>query len=278
MKKQTLLVAALATVLFGAFAISGALAHDMEGMDMSNDSAASGDAGSGAVGGMGKHLSMGAHMTMTKLRAPTAEDSARAAVILQTMREQLSKYQDYKVAEADGYEPFMESVPQDVYHFSSKPATQAEYLGDVDLKRPGSLLYEKKTFGGYKLVGAMYSAPPTYTPEQLDQIIPLGLARWHAHTNICLPAGLTEADVMEGRIMPAHHRMSAEDRGTFHRSDPRLGYFADPRFGFTGTIWQAGECEAVGGTFHPQIFGWMVHVYPFAGTDDVKVAFGMDAP
>jgi hypothetical protein len=45
-----------------------------------------------------------------------------------------------------------------------------------------------------------------------------------------------------------------------------------------GTIADAGECEAVGGNFHPQIFGWMVHVYPFAGTDDLKVAFGMDAP
>jgi hypothetical protein len=27
-----------------------------------------------------------------------------------------------------------------------------------------------------------------------------------------------------------------------------------------------------------QIFGWMVHVYPFAGTDDLKVAFGVDPP
>jgi hypothetical protein len=162
MNKRTLLIVVSAAVLVGALAISGALAHDMEGRDMGNDSGGSGDASTGAVGGMGKHMDMGAHMTMTKLRAPTPADSERAAQIMQTMRDQLSKYQDYKVAQADGYLPYMEKVPQDVYHFTSKQQTQAEYLGDPDLKHPGSLLYEKKTFGGYKFVGAMYSAPPNY--------------------------------------------------------------------------------------------------------------------
>ena len=270
MKRNALLLAIFASLLVGSIAISSAIA-DMEGMDM-------GDTGgdTGAVGGMGKHMTMSAHMTMTAARAATSEDSTRAALILQTMRTELAKYQDYKVAEANGYKPYMESVPQDVYHFSSVEQTQAEYLGDVDLRRPGSLLYEKKTFGGYKLVGAMYSAPKDYKPEQLDKIIPLGLTHWHAHTNICLPAGLTEDDVMSGRIMPAHR--TAASMGSGVQTDPRLGYFADPRFGFNGTIANASDCEAAGGTFHPQIFGWMVHVYPFAGTDDTKVAFGMDAP
>ena len=121
----------------------------------------------------------------------------------------------------------------------------------------------------------MYSAPPNYTPEQLDKIIPLGLTRWHAHTNICLPPGISENDVMSGNIMP---HASAANLGGGRHTDPRAGYFADQRFGFMGTIADAGACEAVGGNFHPQIFGWMVHVYPFAGTDDLKVAFGMDAP
>jgi hypothetical protein len=212
---------------------------------------------------------------MTSTRAATPDDTARAQQIMQTMRSQLAKYSDYKVAESDGYLPYMETVPQDVYHFTNKQETQAEYLGDVDLKRPGSLLYEKKSFGGYQLVGAMYSAPPNYTPEQLDKLIPLGLARWHAHTNICLPAGITEADVMNGRITT---HLNAAVVGEGRHPDPRLGYYADQRFGFMGTISNPGECEAVGGNFYPQIFGWMVHVYPFAGTDDLKVAFGMDAP
>jgi hypothetical protein len=242
------------------------------GMDMGGDLDASGTA---AVSGMGKHIDMGPHMAMTTSRAATPADTDRARQIVQIMRNELAKYQDYKIAEADGYLPFMETVPQEVYHFSNKQQTQAEYLGDINLKHPGSLLYEKKPFGGYQLVGAMYSAPATYTPGQLDQIIPLGLTRWHEHTNICLPPGITEDDVMQGRITP---HLNAAAVGAGRHSDPRFGYFADPRFGFMGTIADAATCEAVGGNFHPLIFGWMVHVYPFAGTDDLKVAFGMDAP
>ncbi|HLI81563.1 MAG TPA: hypothetical protein VKV03_16360 [Candidatus Binataceae bacterium] len=272
MKRLALLVVASAVILIGELFGARAIAHDMEGMDMSNDSGAS---DTGATAGMGKHMDMGPHMTMTAMRAATPADTARAEEIMQTMRAALAKYEDYKIAEADGYLPYMESVPQDVYHFTGKTQSQAEYLGDIDLKHPGSLLYEKKTFGGYKLVGAMYSAPASYTPAQLDAIIPLGLTRWHAHTNICLPPGITEDDVMTGHIMP---RLNAAEVGAGRHTDPRVGYFADQRFGFMGTISDASECAAVGGNFHPQIFGWMVHVYPFAGTDDLKVAFGMDAP
>jgi hypothetical protein len=271
MKRGTLLVAIAAAFLIGSLAVSLAIA-DMDGMDMGD----TGGSDTGALGQMGKHMTMSAHMTMTPVRAPTAEDSARAQQILQTMRAQLSKYQDYKAAEADGYKPYMESIPQDVYHFSNLQQTQAEYLGDIDLKHPGSLLYEKKTFGGYKLVGAMYSAPTDYKPEQLDKIIPLGLTHWHAHTNICLPAGISENDVMNGRVMPSHPTAASMGKGL--RNDPRLGYYADARFGFNGTIANAAECESAGGSFHQQIFGWMVHVYPFAGSDDTNVAFGMDAP
>jgi hypothetical protein len=35
------------------------------------------------------------------------------------------------------------------------------------------------------------------------------------------------------------------------------------RFGFAGSIASAAECQASGGVFHPVIFGWMVHAYPF---------------
>src|SRR5208282_530228 len=57
----------------------------------------------------------------------------------------------------------------------------------------------------------------------------------------------------------------------------RLGFLADGRFGFTGKIADAAECEAAGGHFLKQAFGWMIHVYPFNG-DDLKVAFGMSVP
>src|SRR5208283_3940499 len=288
MNLRTLLVVAFFAFPVGGLFSSGA--HAMGGMGMgmgTGGSANSGTVGMGGVGmdslggsgteavnGMGKHMDMSPHLTMTSMRAATPADLARARQIMQTMRKQLAKYHEYKVAESDGYLPYMETVPQDVYHFVNRRQTQAEYLGDVDLSHPGSLLYEKKSLGGYQLVGAMYSAPPNYTPDQLDKMIPLGVARWHEHTNICLPSGITQEDVMNGRITP---HLSAAAVGEGRHTDPRFGYVADQRFGFMGAIADAGDCEAAGGNFHPQIFGWMVHVYPFAGTDDLKVTFGMDA-
>ena len=285
--------ASMLTVVLLIFAIAAAtllnpaLAHDdMEGMNMGSGGG-SGGSDTGAMGQMGSHMKMSDHMTMTEMRAAVPADTQRGEEIVKTMREKLSKYEDYKVAIADGYEPYMESVPQDVYHFSNRSATAAEYMGDFDLARPGSLLYEKKTFGGYKLVGAMYDAPPNATPEQLDKLIPLSLSHWHAHTNICLPRGVSEDDVMHGRIgntmrpdiSSVTEMQPGLGRGTGAGAAQRmrLGYLADPRFGFTGTISNQADCEAAGGNFHKQIFGWMIHVYPFA-SEDLKVAFSMDAP
>lgn len=78
----------------------------------------------------------------------------------------------------------------------------------------------------------MYTAPARATEEQLDERIPLSIGRWHLHVNICLP--------------PAGHPI------------PDLA-----RFGFKGSIVSKAECDEAGGRFHPQIFGWMIHVYPF---------------
>ncbi len=269
-----IVVVALITTFF-----SYAIAHDMDGMDMGSSAS-----GTGAMGQMGAHMKIGDHMTMTESRPMTPADVQRGEQIIATMRAKLAKYQDYNVAIADGYVPYMESVPQDVYHFSNRAATAAEYMGDFDPAHPGSLLYEKKTFGGYKLVGAMYDAPPADTPAQLDALIPLGLAHWHAHTNICLPHDVTEADVINGNV-GNHMRpdiSSAVDTPRFGRSAGdgdriRFGYLSDPRFGFAGTISNQADCEATGGNFHKQIFGWMVHVYPFA-SNDLKVAFSLEAP
>jgi hypothetical protein len=237
------------------------------------------------MGQMGSHMKMSDHMTMTDTRTVVPADTQRGEEIIRTMREKLAKYEDYNVAIADGYVPYMEQVPQDVYHFANRSATVAEYLGDFDLARPGSLLYEKKTLGGYKLVGAMYDAPPGDTPAQLDQLIPLSLSHWHAHTNICLPRGVTEDDVINGRVgnnmRPDISSSGATELGMRRNAGSgermRFGYLADPRFGFTGTISNEADCGAAGGNFHKQIFGWMIHVYPFA-SEDLKVAFSTEAP
>jgi hypothetical protein len=35
------------------------------------------------------------------------------------------------------------------------------------------------------------------------------------------------------------------------------------KYGLQGSIAPKDACEAAGGRFFPQVFGWMVHVYPY---------------
>jgi hypothetical protein len=117
-----------------------------------------------------------------------------------------------------------------VYHFASKWRAFKELIR-FDATQPTALLYEKRA-GNYRLVGVMYYAPGRYTEDYLDQRVPLCLARWHRQVNVCLPPGGTEAQT-------------------------------DPRFSADGTIATEAECKATGGSWNPEIHGWMVEVYPF---------------
>lgn len=150
------------------------------------------------------------------------------------MRVSLERYRDYRVAIEDGYQPFLPHLPLPEYHFTNyRRGFKAAFR--FDPAQPTSLLY-KKTADGYTLVGAMYTASKRATEEDLDERVPLSVACWHAHINICLPA--------KGR-----------------------GKQADwTRVGPRGSITTKEECTRVGGRFHPQLFGWMVHVYPFERT------------
>ncbi len=205
--------------------------HDMSTMGMDH-------AGAADESMAHQHMGMGPHMKMTAPRPRTAEDQRRADAILEALRPVVSRYRDYRVAVADGYIQYMPNLPQPMVHFTNwGNAYQAEF--GFDPARPTSLLY-KPVAGGFELAGAMYTAPQRFAADQLDQRVPLGVAAWHQHVNICLP-----------------------EKTRYATADWR-------RFGFGGTIATAGECEASGGTFHPVIFGWMVHVYPFE-QDPAKV-------
>jgi hypothetical protein len=268
--RVTAAIAIASTMLVGI--VAPALGHDMSNMDGHDMSA--------APNAMGSHMAMDAHMVMTPVRPETPADIERAHEILTTLRKVLSDYRDPQVAFDQGYRIFLPSVPQEVYHFTDYSAAAEEYRGHFSPARPGSLLYVKNARGEYVLVGAMYSAPPDATPEQLDNLIPLSVARWHAHTNICLPKGITLNDLLRGDIGAARSDMpgmmpigASPEAPDLNR---RLGFLADGRFGFTGKIADAPACEAAGGHFIPQAFGWMTHVYPF--NDDLKVAFGTSVP
>ncbi|MGH2536340.1 MAG: hypothetical protein ACRDHL_02980, partial [Candidatus Promineifilaceae bacterium] len=79
-------------------------------------------------------------------------------------------------------------------------------------------------------------APAAASPAELDARFPTSVAPWHLHVNICLPgksfASLRGADLS--------------------------------RFGPQGSIATAEACAAADGAFHPHVFGWMLHLYPFA--------------
>lgn len=217
--------------------------HDpMPGMDMSHSGASSGNQDISSPGGdasamramESRQLNMGPHMKMTELRPVKSGDQEKADQIVQSARAVAEKYRDYKVALADGYRIFLPKVPQKQYHFTNYAnAAQARYRFDPSL--PTSLLYEKHG-DDYKLIGIMYTAPKNATEDELDARVPLSIAQWHAHVNFCLPPhDLNEEDVL-----------------------PR-----SKKFGLRGSISTKEACDAAGGKFFPQVFGWMVHVYPF---------------
>jgi len=199
--------------------------HDMPGM---------GNEGSAhAMHSMeGRHMDMGPHMKMTTLRDLKPGDQEKADQVVEAARMVAEKYRDYKVALADGYKIFLPNLPQKQYHFTNYwygfEASQR-----FNPSHPTSLLYEKEQ-DGYQLIGVMYTAPKTFTWAELDQRIPLSIAQWHAHVNLCVP--------------PADKK--------------REMWGPNPQFGLQGSIATKEACDAAGGKFVPQIFGWMVHVYP----------------
>jgi hypothetical protein len=183
---------------------------------------------------------MAGHMYMTTLRPPQPGDQAKADAIVAAAKTALAPYNDYHKALADGYEIFLPNVPQPQYHF-----TRLDYGREAwrhfDPLKPTSLLY-KKTADGYTLVGAMYTDRVDANEAELNERIPLSIARWHQHINFCkAPAG------------------------------QKAQYFGpDAKFGLLGSITTPEACEAAGGEFLPHLFGWMVHVYPYE-TDPKKI-------
>jgi len=183
-----------------------------------------------------RQMNMGPHMKMTTLRDLKPGDQEKADEVVAAARRAAEKYTDYKVALADGFKIFLPNLPQKQYHFTNyRYAFEAAI--SFNPEHPTSLLYEKDG-GGYKLIGVMYTAPKNANWNDLDQRIPQSIAQWHAHVNICLPQ--------------KKEMQSADWK----------------KFGPKGSILTEAECKQAGGRFVPQLFGWMVHVYPFADTPE----------
>src|SRR3984893_15540364 len=177
---------------------------------------------------------MAGHMLMTAIRPAGAEDATRAQAVVERAKVAMEPFKDYRKALADGYRIFLPQVPQPQYHFT-KYEYGREAREHFDPNKPTSLLYKKLPDGGYQLVGAMYTDRVDAPEDELNARIPLSTARWHQHTNFCKA--------------PA---------------DRKAEYFGpEAKYGLRGSITTKAACEAAGGEFHPHIFGWMVHVYPY---------------
>ena len=183
-------------------------------------------------------VDLGTHMRMTALRQPQPGDQERADEVAARARRAIEKYKDYRVALREGYKILLPRVPQKMYHFNNVQY-YLEAERQFNPEHPTSLLYEKSR-GGYELVGVMYTAPAELTEEELDERIPLSVAAWHQHVNICLPKG-----------------------------DPLQELFGSgPRFGLDGSISTREECDRAGGQFLPRLLGWMVHLHPYEKTSE----------
>jgi hypothetical protein len=227
--------------------MSGKSGHDMstmKDMPMSGDNSDN-DASTHVMNSMEGHMDMGPHMKMTALRSAKPGDAARAQQIAAEARKAAEKYTDYHTALNEGFKIFHPEVPQKMYHFTDY-SYAIENAFHFNPEHPTSLLYEKHG-DDYKLIGVMYTAPKRLSEEQLDERVPLSVAQWHEHVNFCTaPASMTPAQ----------------------KKDAYLGHNA--QFGLRGSITTQEACDAAGGTFHPIVFNWMVHVYPFE-KDQAKI-------
>jgi hypothetical protein len=206
----------------------------MPGMDMDDDKASEAHAVHDMTSGQMSAHSL--HMRMTAMRPSNPEDIAHAKEVVAQLRAGIEKYKDYHVALNDGYKIFLPNLPQPEYHFTKYGNGFLEAF-TFEPSRPTSLLY-RKTADGYELVGAMYTMPKHATEDQLNARVPLSVAMWHLHTNLCLPEG---------------------------------GHYRDAdwtKFGLQGSIATQEACDVANGRFRRVIFGWMVHVYPYEDSLD----------
>lgn len=182
------------------------------------------------------------HMAMTPLRAARPGDRERAAAIVAEAKSVMANYTDVAIAERDGFVKFLPTVDLPMEHFTNAAFARDAALGHFDAAHPTSLIYER-TGQHLRLVGVMYTAARTATDDQLDARVPLSVTQWHRHVNYCFP--------------PAGER-------------------TDARFGLGGTIDTEAACVAARGRWTPQLFGWMVHVWPLE--TDAKAQWAIDRP
>ena len=192
------------------------------------------------------------HLSFSPTRPATADDSARADLLLVRIREALRKYADVRVAAADGFEELPAAEGKHTIHHLSNWAWARGEARGFDPARPTSLLYREGSDGTLALFGAMYTAPANASVQDLDARIPISLARWHHHVNWCTP----------------------QAGGGDQWLTTRDGL---PVYGPRSPVASRAACDSARGVFYPEIFGWMVHV-TLVGSDDPQIVWTGSLP
>jgi len=199
---------------------------DMPGMEMSSEA---------DMSAMGPSMAaMAGHMYITPLREKRPLDEEKAKAVVAALKSATERYKDYRRALADGYVIANPKVKQSQYHFMSQTNTRSADLR-FDPTKPTALLYRRTPMLEYKLEGAMYTANPDATEDELNERVPLSVVRWHKHINVC---------------------WAPEDQVDDYKS-------AHPKFGMFGSIKTQEACTAERGNFNPSLFTWMIHVFPY---------------
>ncbi len=187
--------------------------------------------------GSGMGMDPFGHTRMSEQRDSVPPDElAHTQRLLSILRKELVRYRDPAAAERDGYLREGEDVPPGQLKHFFKYANFARNQEHLDPQAPAAILY-RRTATGFELAGVMFTAPITASMDELDKRIPLALGHWHSHRNICVP----------------------------HKDAPPLRTHAERApFGFEGSITTRAACDAAGGVFLDNVYGWMTHVYPYA--------------
>jgi hypothetical protein len=175
------------------------------------------------------------HMSFTAPRDGTAADSARALAVVRTLRGAIARYPTLAAAESAGYRSRLPETMQRrrrILHVVRRRSRTG--TAEFDAAAPQALLYRRDESGRFQLAGAMFVAPEGATEADLDARIPLSVARWHQHLDVCRGPN--------GQMKPRYLRATT-----------------------------ASSCEAVGGRFRSES-RYMVHVMVDSG-DDLAAAF-----
>jgi hypothetical protein len=110
--------------------------------------------------------------------APRTAD--KRTLFIEGLCRSLARYEDCRVALTDNYLSRATDETQSIWEFTNYwYGFKAAF--DFDPNHPTSLIYQRDSQGEYHLIGAAFTAPERFTPEQRRERIPGDIVEWQPH-------------------------------------------------------------------------------------------------